>query len=72
MKKIISNVTGYVAPGQAMFIMGASGAGKSTLLNILSDRVNTGSGFNLSGDILINDTVKMNRSNFGLYSKYVM
>ena len=72
MKKIVSNVTGYVAPGQAMFIMGASGAGKSTLLNILSDRVNTGSGFNLSGDILINDTVKMNRSNFGLFSKYVM
>ena len=55
-----------------MFIMGASGAGKSTLLNILSDRIKTGGGHNLSGDILINDSVKMDRNNFGLFSKYVM
>ena len=26
----------------------------------------------MSGDILINDSVKMDRTNFGLFSKYVM
>jgi len=52
--------------------MGASGAGKTSLLNILSDRVATTGGARLTKDITINDTMKVDDSNFGLLSAYVM
>ena len=52
--------------------MGASGAGKTSLLNILSDRVSTANGAKLNGDIMINDTMRMDDKNFGLISGYVM
>lgn len=35
-KSILSDITGSVAPGQVLAIMGASGAGKSTFLDILA------------------------------------
>ena len=60
-KKIINNVSGYAAPGQAMFIMGASGAGKSTLLNILSDRIARDGSHRLDGEIMINDSINLDR-----------
>ena len=52
--------------------MGASGAGKTSLLNILSDRVATAGGARLKKDIRINDTMRVDDSNFGLLSAYVM
>ena len=52
--------------------MGASGAGKTSLLNILSDRVTLRNGANLTGNKMINDTMKCDDSNFGLVSGYVM
>lgn len=70
--KIIKDVSGYAMPGQTMYIMGASGAGKTSLLNILSDRISLQSGAKLSGERVMNDTMKINDSNFGLLSGYVM
>ena len=69
---IIKDVSGFALPGQTLFIMGASGAGKTSLLNILSDRISTGSGTELTGKMMINDTMEYNDSNFGLVSGYVM
>ena len=71
-KRIIKDVSGYAMPGQTLFIMGASGAGKTSLLNILSGRISDKDGNQLSGDIVINDKMKMNDENFGLISGYVM
>lgn len=48
-KHILQDVTGYVAPGQLVCIMGASGAGKTSLLNILA-----GKNSSFSGRVLIN------------------
>lgn len=59
-------------PGQTLFIMGASGAGKTSLLNILSDRISTDNGARLEKNIMVNDTMKVDDSNFGLLSAYVM
>jgi ABC-type multidrug transport system ATPase subunit len=32
-------VSGFIEPGQVLFIMGPSGAGKSSMLDALADRV---------------------------------
>lgn len=53
-KRILSDVYGYVKPGQLTALMGASGAGKTTLLDVLAARKNIGV---IHGDILI-DGVK--------------
>ncbi|CAG2106905.1 unnamed protein product [Medioppia subpectinata] len=47
-----SSVSGNVAPGQLLAIMGPSGAGKTTLLNALTGR-NMGK-MSVTGDVLIN------------------
>jgi ABC-type multidrug transport system ATPase subunit len=41
-KPILSKISGRVAPGQVLAIMGASGAGKSTFLDILARRPKSG------------------------------
>ena len=50
-KTLLKNVSGFVAPGNVVAIMGASGAGKSTLLNVLAGRIGAGT---LEGRILVN------------------
>lgn len=50
-RRLLSDVQGYVKPGEMTALMGESGAGKTTLLNILAQRVSTGI---VSGDMLVN------------------
>ncbi|KAI4145441.1 MAG: hypothetical protein LQ340_006282 [Diploschistes diacapsis] len=49
-RRLLSDVFGYVKPGQLTALMGASGAGKTTLLDVLAARKNIGI---ISGDILV-------------------
>lgn len=52
--------------------MGSSGAGKTSLLNILADRVSTKLGNpKISGNILFNDTIPVNKEVFARYGSYV-
>ncbi|KAI8372254.1 P-loop containing nucleoside triphosphate hydrolase protein [Choanephora cucurbitarum] len=52
-KQILSDIHGYLEPGQMMAVMGPSGAGKSSLLDILSRKHKRGI---ISGNIWINNT----------------
>lgn len=52
--------------------MGSSGAGKTSLLNILCDRVRRGLGKDITGKVLINETVEMTQEVFGDMGGYVM
>lgn len=49
-RKLLSDVSGYVAPGKLTALMGESGAGKTTLLNVLAQRVSVG----VVGDMFLN------------------
>jgi ABC-type multidrug transport system ATPase subunit len=51
--------------------MGASGAGKTSLFNIIADRVPLPPKGMLSGNILFNDEIPVNRKNFAKYAAYV-
>ena len=70
--RIVKRVSGYAAPGQATYIMGSSGAGKTSLLNILADRVTSATNTKLSGNILFNDEMAVNKESFQKYAAYVM
>ena len=52
--------------------MGASGAGKTSLLNRLADRISIKQGSELTGDVMLNDTHRLNAKLFAKYSTYVM
>lgn len=62
--QIVKSVSGFAPPGMASFIMGSSGAGKTSLLNILADRVTSATNTWLSGNILFNDKVPVNKETF--------
>jgi len=51
--------------------MGSSGAGKTTLLNIVADQISKNKTSKLSGDVVINDSIKVTQNNFGSYAAYV-
>lgn len=69
--EIVKSVSGFAPPGLATFIMGSSGAGKTSLLNILADRVTSATNTWLSGNILLNDEVPVNKETFQKYCGYV-
>ncbi|KAI9037656.1 uncharacterized protein KD926_000142 [Aspergillus affinis] len=50
-KQLLTDVNGYVRPGQLTALMGASGAGKTTLLDTLSQRKSEG---RVEGQLLLN------------------
>lgn len=47
--RLLTNVNGYLAPGQMTCLMGPSGCGKTTLLDLLAGRKTVGT---ITGDIL--------------------
>lgn len=49
-RRLLSEVYGYVKPGELTALMGASGAGKTTLLDVLADRKSIGK---IEGDRLV-------------------
>lgn len=50
-RRLLDDVSGYVAPGKLTALIGESGAGTTTLLNVLAQRQSTGV---VTGDRFVN------------------
>lgn len=70
--EVLKNCTGYALPGQTLYIMGASGAGKTSLMNAISDRISVNKTSQLTGEIKLNDSHRLNQKLFGQCATYVM
>ena len=72
-KDILKDVSGRIASGQLLAIMGPTGCGKTSLLNILAARVPRGGAQNasLSGSIKLN-SMKRDEVKFRSISAYVL
>lgn len=72
-KEILRDVSGRIASGQLLAIMGPTGCGKTSLLNILAARAPRGGAKNasLSGSIKLN-SMKRNEQKFRGISAYVL
>ena len=68
---ILKSVSGYAAPGQTTYIMGASGAGKTSLVNILADRISSATTTWISGNVLFNDEIPVTKHTFQRFCGYV-
>ncbi|CUG00176.1 ABC transporter, putative [Bodo saltans] len=66
-KKILNGISGHVASGQMLAILGPSGAGKTTMLDILAQRQKGGI---VTGDLLMNGH-PVNQGVFRRVSAYV-
>lgn len=65
-RTIIDNISGFVEPGQVLFIMGPSGSGKSTILNALANRINA----SVHGVQMLDGQIKSTKS-LSSVAKYV-
>ena len=54
-KSVLSDVSGYAAPGHVLAIMGPSGAGKTSLLDMLAGRVG-----HISQEYTVTGSIKVN------------
>jgi ABC-type lipoprotein export system ATPase subunit len=52
--RVLKNLKGTAVPGEVVAIMGASGCGKTSLLNVLSGRIVSMNGHEVSGSFTIN------------------
>jgi ABC-type transport system involved in cytochrome bd biosynthesis fused ATPase/permease subunit len=55
--RILKGLSGSATPGEVVAIMGASGCGKTSLLNVLSGRIISMNGHEVSGNILIDKLI---------------
>lgn len=69
-KNILTNITGFVKPGEVLAICGPSGSGKTALLDSLADRIEmTKTGRTLNGNIRLNGHPR--KSSFHRLASYV-
>ena len=69
-KQILTDQSGYAAPGECVAIMGPSGSGKTSLLNIIGCRLHVSKRSYFSGDLTVNG-IELDKDNFGKFGAYV-
>jgi len=69
-KKILSDLTGEVKPGEVCAVMGPSGSGKTTLMDYIANRIEHRSDRTLEGKVLINGE-PVTSSSFAKVGAYV-
>ena len=70
-KIILTENSGYAAPGEMLSIMGASGSGKTSLLSILAQRTQVNKKCTVSGSLKVNGQ-ELGPRIFGNFGAFVM